>query len=711
MLHKIFLLALVICLHISLVAQKSFNSPTANTPTATNPTARLNSLPISFEENHGQVDSGVRYLAHVGNNAVYFTPGEAVLALYSRDSQKKPAVSVLRMKWIGANAHPEMLAERPLPGKINYLIGKDPANWHTNLPTFAQVRYRGLFPGVDAVFYGKNGAIEYDLVLAAGRNPKEISFGMEGAQSMRLASNGDLVLKLANGEARQHRPIVYQFNNSTRHLLSAHYVIHQDRTIGYQVAGVDQKLPLVIDPTLTYSTFIGSDTPDSVNSVAVDQFGQAYITGSTVFGFPTKNPALGNQLGQDAFVTKFSADGSALIYSTILGGSSGDTGNAIAIDRFGNAYVAGETFSTDFPTTPGAFQPAFVDADNGFVTKLSPSGSSFVYSLLLGGGDSDSITSLALDTEHRVYVTGFTCSTNFPVKNAIDSVSGQNCADGGGDAFVTRINAAGTDLDYSTYLDGTIESFGTGIAVDSTFEAYVTGSTKSPDFPTTPGAFQTVLKAKTIPGFPHDNPQSNAFVTKFAADGASLVYSTYLGGTVNDEATAIALDSSGRACVTGGTQSSDFPVTAGGFQKTLRGTQNAFVTQLQLTGAGLFYSTFLGGSGTDTGNSVAVDSLGRAHVTGTTTSSDFPLSNPIQAHFGGVQDAFVSKLAANGAALFYSTYLGGAAADSGNSIRLDSNGAAYIGGSTSSADFPTTPGAFSRTIKAEGDGWVAKITP
>jgi hypothetical protein len=701
MLRKIFLLALVICLHISLVAQKSLNYPAA----------RLNSLPISFEKNHGQTDLGVRYLAHVGNNAVYFTPGEAVLALYSRNSQKKAEVSVLRMKWIGANPHPEMLAERPLPGRINYLIGKDPANWHTNLPTFARVRYRSLFPGVDAVFYGKNGEIEYDLVLAPGRDPKEISFGLEGAQSMRLASNGDLVLKLANGEVRQRRPRVYQLNNSARRLLAAHYVIHQDKTIGYEVAGADQKLPLIIDPTLTYSTFIGSDTDDSVNSVAVDQFGQAYITGSTVFGFPTKNPAQGNQLGADAFVTKFSASGGALIYSTILGGSSADTGNAIAIDRFGNAYVAGETSSTDFPTTPGAFQSPSADADNGFVTKLSPGGSSFVYSLLLGGGDRDSINSLALDTEHRVYVTGFTCSTNFPLKNAFDAVSGQNCADGGGDAFVTRINTAGTDLDFSTYLDGTLESFGAGIAVDSTFHAYVTGSTKSPDFPTTPGAFQRVLKAEIIPGFPNDNPQSNAFVTKFSPDGASLVYSTYLGGSVNDVATAIALDSSGRACVTGGTQSGDFPVTAGAFQKTLHGTQDAFVTQLQIAGGGLFYSTFLGGSGVDTGNSVAVDSFGRAHVTGTTFSSDFPLSNPIQAHFGGSQDAFASKLSANGAALFYSTYLGGAAADSGNSIRLDSNGAAYIGGSTSSANFPTTSGAFSRTKKSGSDGWVAKITP
>lgn len=672
----------------------------------------MKNLPISFEENQGQVDSNVRFLAHAGTGTVYFTPDETVLALYSRDSKEKPAVSALRIKWIGANAHSQIVAEDLLRGKINYLVGKDPSRWHTDIPTYERVRYRGLFPGVDAVFFGKDGEIEYDLVLNPGADLNKISFALAGARSVRLAKNGDLLLKLANGEVRQHRPRVYQERDGARQWLPAHYILHRDKTIGYEVAGVNHKLPLVIDPTLSYSTYIGSDTADVVTSVAVDQFGDAYATGSTVFGFPTKNPAQQNQLGTDAFVTKFSANGGSLIYSTILGGSSSDSANAIAIDRFGNAYVGGETFSTDFPTTPGAFQSPNSDADNGFVTKLSPSGSSFVYSLLLGGGDSDSIRSLALDPEHRVYVTGFTCSQNFPVKNAFQPVTnGQNCADGGGDAFVTRVNAAGTDLDYSTYLDGTFASIGNGIAVDSTFHAYVTGSTESADFPTTPGAFQTTFLGEIISGFPHDTHGSNAFITKFAPDGLSLVYSTFLGGTVSDEAAAIALDSSGRACVTGTAQSPDFPITSGGFQRSLHGTADAFVTKLQIGGEGLFYSTFLGGSGVDGGSSIAVDSIGRAYVTGSTSSADFPILNPIQAHYGGSQDAFVTELSATGNSLFFSTYLGGSASDSGNSIRLDSAGAAYLGGVTNSTNFPTTPGAFSRTKKQASDGWVAKINP
>ena len=703
MLRKVCLLATVLCLQVSFQAQQP----------ATESAARLKGLPVSFEVNQGQVDSQVHFLAHAGQGTMYFTPSEAVLALASRDSQNRSQISALRLKWMGANPNPQIVAEQPLPGRINYLIGRDPAHWHTGIPTFARVRYQSLYPGVDAAFYGKEGEIEYDLVLSPGADPANISLGLEGATSMRVASNGDLVLTLRDAEVRQLKPMVYQENNGVRHLLAAHYVIHQDKTVGFEVAGFDRKLPLVIDPRLSYSTLIGSNTLDTVASVAVDQFGNAYLTGSTVFGFPTKNPAQGNQLGTDAFVTKLSPNGGSLIYSTILGGSSFDFGNAIAVDRFGSAYVGGGTFSTDFPTTPGAFEPppGSTDANEGFITKLSPSGSSFAYSLLLGGGDSDEIRALALDTQHRVYVTGFTCSTNFPVKNAFQPVThSQNCADGGGDAFVTRVNAAGTALDYSTYLDGSFESIGNGIAVDSTFRAYVTGSTESADFPTTPGAFQRVLKAQVIPGDPHDTHQSNAFVTKFSADGRSLVFSTYLGGTADDVATAIALDPDGRACVTGNASSPDFPITSGAFQKTLHGSSDAFVTKFQLSGGGLFYSTFLGGSGGDGASSIAVDSFGRAYVAGGTSSTNFPVLNPIQAHLAGAQDAFVTKLSATGNALFFSTYLGGTANDVANSLRLDSAGNAFVGGATDSTNFPTTPGAFSRTKKQNTDGWVAKIT-
>jgi hypothetical protein len=571
-------------------------------------------LPIAFETNQGQVDQQVKFLAHMGKHAIFFTPEEAVLALYTQRPLNNAVLVPLRMVWVGANQNLQMEAEGSLPGRINYIIGRDPSKWHTNLPTFARVRYRSLYPGVDAVFYGKHGEIEYDLLLAAGADVRKIRISLEGAQSIRLASNGDLVVRLQNGEVRQHRPNAYQEIAGQRHRLTSHFVMYANRTIGFEIKGRDPNIAMVIDPRLSYSTYIGGSVDDSVNSVAVDQFGRAYATGSTTFGFPTKNAFQGNQVGIDAFVTKFFATGAGLIYSTFLGGSGRDVGAAIAVDRFGSVYVAGETFSADFPVTSGAFQRTNHGGGDAFVTKLNPSGSSLAYSTFLGGNTFDEVSALALDSAHRVYIAGTTCSTDFPLRNAFQSTSNNadcffNNAVFFSSGFVTRLNASGTNVEYSTYLRGSVNDHVAGIAVDGTFHAYVTGATASADFPTTSGAFQRTLRGEI-----------NAFVTKFSADGRSLVYSTLLGGSgapqtfSGDQAQAIAVDSSNRAYVTGGTTSPDFPTTPGAFQRTIRGTTNAFVTKLQIDGAGLIYSTFLGGHFSTQGNSIAVDAFGRAHV-------------------------------------------------------------------------------------------------
>jgi hypothetical protein len=693
----------VICLQIAMFAQPSQNTPAIQV---------LNNRPIVFEENQGQVDRSVRFLAHTRNSGIFFTPSEVVLALYPSNASADAVVSDIRLKWVGGNAAPRIAAEKALAGKVNYLVGKDPAKWHTDVPTYSRVHYRGLYRGVDAVFYGTEGKIEYDLVIAPGADVRQIRFAFEGVRSVSVGKDGDLLLTLNDGEVRQHLPKVYQEVDGQRRTLAASYVINSDNTVGYRVDGADQKGQLIIDPVLSYSSYIGSSTADSINAVAVDQFGRAYATGSTVFGFPTKNALQGNRLSTDAFVTKFWATGGGLIYSTYLGGNTIDIGYGIAVDRNGNAYVGGITDSVDFPVTPGAFHIEPVGPD-GFVSKLSASGSALVYSLILGGVESDAIYALALDSQHRVYVTGGTCSQNFPVKNAFQPVyPGQDCSNGGFVTIVARLNATGSDLDYSTYLDGSISSTGIGIAVDSTFHAYVTGRTSSANFPTTPGAFQRTFKAATIPGDPRDIVGTNAFVTKFSADGLTLVYSTFLGGTASDEARAIAVDGSDRAYVTGVAHSKDFPVKAGGFQTTLRGTSDAFVTKLWKDGAGLIYSTFLGGFSNEGGNSIAVDSSGQAHVAGSTTSSaSFPLRNAIQATFRGVQDAFVTKVSAGGGSLIYSTFLGGSQSDTANCVRLDGTGAAYVGGVTNSTNFPTTSGAYSRTLKGETDGWIAKIKP
>jgi hypothetical protein len=692
-----------------ILALGAISLPIATPAQTPRPFPRVQTMndPISFEENQGQVDRQVRFLAHMGKSAVFLTPTEAVLAMYSQDG-KKPAESDLRIQWVGGNTNAALAAEQGLPGKVNYLLGKNPADWHTDLPTYARVRYTNIYKGVDAVFYGKQGEIEYDLLLAAGADLRQIRFAFEGAKSMKVAGNGDLVLQLKDGEVRQRLPKVYQEADGKQHVLAAHYVIGRDQTVGFAVSGIDRQRGLVIDPTLSYSTYLGSTTQDSVSSLAVDQYGRVYATGTTVSGFPTKNPFQKVQPMTNAFVTKFDATGTGLIYSTYLGGNSYDNGTAIAVDRLGNAYIGGDTASSDFPFTPGSYQSPDSDGHETFIVKLSPSGSSLVYAVRLGGGDSDELFALALDTEHRVYVTGFTCSQDFPTKNAYQSVYiSQNCADGGGEAFVTRLNAAGTELDYSTYLSGTLASLGNGIAVDSSFHAYVTGRTNSSDFPVTPGAFQTQYHAPAgVIG-----SSFNGFVTRFSADGETLEYSTYLGGSVSDIGVSIAVDTSNHAYVAGNASSPDFPVTAGAFQTVRRGPNDVFVTKLATDGTSLIYSTFLGGTSSEGASSIAVDSLGQAHVVGVTDSANFPLLNPIQKTYGGAQDAFVTKLSASGAHLIYSTFLGGKASDGASCIRLDSADAAYVGGSTNSTNFPTTTGAYSRTYKGQGDGWVAKIKP
>lgn len=681
------------------------NSPSKNSAELTRKAqATMFNLPISFEQNAGQTDSRVRYLARGRRSGIFFTPGGVVVALYGDRTGKS---SVFRLQWIGANRNPQIAPETPLPGKVNYLVGSDPAKWHTEIPTYARVRYRQLYPGVDAVFYGKDGEFEYDLEVEPGTSLDALRFSFEGADSIRRAKDGDLVIKAGKATLRQRLPKVYQDSATGRRLLAANYLIHSDKTVSYRVAGVDRTRKLVIDPVLSYSTLLGGGGDDFITGVAVDQFGRMYATGSTTFGFPTKNPLQGNQPGHDAFVTKFFADGAGVFYSTYLGGNSdAEAGTAIGIDRDGNAYVVGNTRSTNFPVTPGAFQQSLRGTRDGFISKLNPTGSQLVYSTLLGGSSTtpaERLLAMALDTQRRVYVTGSTDSRDFPVRNAFQPTAVDSSCGGGpcAHAFVARLSADGDALSFSTYLGGSSGEEGTGIAVDSTFHAYVTGNSFSPDFPTTPGAFQA-------------NPQGggDGFVTKFAGDGTSLVYSTFLGGSGAEAGSAIAVDGSDRAYVTGFTQSSDFPVTPGVFQPVYPSgsMQSGFVTKLQRDGKGLVYSTYLGGSVTELPNSIAVDSRGQAHVVGSTESPDFPLHNPLR-QYGGFIDAFAAKLSAGGASLLYSTYLGGSGGDAGFSVRLDSAGNAYIGGSTVSGNFPTTPGAFDRTLGGSFDGWAAKIRP
>jgi hypothetical protein len=677
-------------------------------------------LPLSFEANRGQTDARVEFFSRgPGYNLFLTRSGEAVLALrksaprhdprHSPDSAGKVRLqtqgvgsqAVLRMKLVSANKTPRVESAEELPGKANYFIGNDPKNWRTNIPTYARVKYHAVYSGVDLVYYGNQQQLEYDFVVAPGADPTSITIGFEGAEKLSLDDDGDLVLTPRDGEVRFQKPVVYQEIDGVRRKVSGRYTLKGAHQIGFQVAAYDGSRPLIIDPTLIYSTYLGGSNFDSGGGIAVDASGNAYVTGDTQSNnFPTIAGAFDMVFAgpSDAFVAKLDPAGSALIYSTYLGGSNVDLGAGIALDASFNAYVAGYTASTNFPTTAGAFDTTLDGSFDGFVAKLNSTGSALVYSTYLGGADHDFSFGIALDASLNAYATGRTYSTDFPTTAGAFQTS--NAGGGGSDAFLAKLNSTGSALVSSTYLGGSSDDLGSDIAVDVSLNAYVTGNTTSTNFPTTAGAFQTT------------NAGSNdAFVTKVDPTGSSLVYSTYLGGSQIDEGMGIAVDASFNAYVTGDTHSPNYPTTAGAFDTTHAGSSDGFVTKLNPTGsAPLVYSTYLGGFGLDSGSGIAVDTSFNAYVAGNTESIDFPTTaGAFQTANAGLFDAFVMKLNPTGSALVYSTYLGGSSDDFSADIAVDASFNAYATGTTGSANFPTTPGAFDTTHNGFRDAYVVKI--
>src|SRR5260221_455384 len=543
-------------------------------------------LPLHFEATRGESHKDVQFLSRGLGYSLYLTAGEAVLVLSkptpdtprnARDTRRDPKLQgksvALRMSLVGAARKPQVTGLEELPGKANYFIGKDRSKWRTNAPTYAKVQYRNVYPGIDLVYYGNQRQLEYDFVVAPGADPKTIALRLQGARKLEIDAEGNLVLRTAGGDIRQHKPIIYQEIDGVRQAIDGSYVRKGANRVGFQVAAYDTTRPLVIDPVLSYSTYLGGSGREKGLAIAVDRYGNAYVTGLvSSTDFPTTSGAyqtnfgggtgLGGGQGFDAFVTKLDPTGSALIYSTYLGGGDDDQGMGIAVDTDGNAYVTGSTLSANFPTTAGAFQPTYGGVTDAFVTKLNPTGSALVYSTYLGGSEVDFGTGIAVDVDGNAYVTGFTASADFPVTPGPQPLYG-----GGFDAFVTKLHATGSVLVYSTYLGGSGEDRGHGIAVDSAGNAYVTGQTASINFPTTAAAFQTTFGGGSA-------TFGDAFMTKLNATGLALDYSSFLGGSADDVGTGIAVDAVGNAYVTGHTGSDNFPTTTGAFQPTGGGLIN-----------------------------------------------------------------------------------------------------------------------------------------
>lgn len=651
--------------------------------------AQLFKLPISFESNLGQTDDKVKYLHRGKAQILFFTPDEIVMAFNNAD-QDKPN-SVLRMLFSGASLDPTLIGMEEQSNKSHYFIGNNPEKWHTDIPNFAKLFYHDVYPGIDVIFYGNQQQLEFDICVSPGAHPEQIRLQIDGSKEISLDSDGNLCILTDADTVQLQKPFIYQIDKEAKIPIEGNFTLLSSNEIGFCVASYDPSKLLVIDPILDYSTYLGGLIQTIGVGIAVDSAGSAYVTGFTQStNFPTMNPFQPTLHGiQDAFVTKFTPSGTALVYSTYLGGSSQDMASCIAVDSSGSAYVAGTTFSTNFPLM-NAFQPTLQGGQDAFVTKFNSAGSALVYSTYLGGNSVDDAFGIAVDSSGSAYVVGDTFSTNFPVVNAFQPI-----APASRNAFVTKFNPAGTALVYSTYLGGSATDQANGVAVDSAGSAYVTGLTLSTNFPTL-NPFQPTLHGT-----------QDAFITKFSPSGTTLVYSTYLGGTGAERGLGIAVDSTGSAYVAGQTSSTNFPIV-NAFQSTLLGTTAAFVTKFSPSGTSLIYSTYLGGSSSNLATGVALDSSNNAYVTGQTTSTNFPTLNAIQPTFGGVSDAFVTKFNASGNTVAYSTFLGGSAFDLGNAIAVDSNGNAYVTGQTSSTNFPTQ-NAFQPTRGGSTSAFVTKI--
>ncbi len=726
----------------------------------------LGSLPLVFEQNAGQTDSQVKFLARGGGYELFLTGNEAVLEL-QRPRQKSPKISVLRMGLANANVS-SVVGTNRLPGTSNYFIGNNPAKWLRNIPQFARVQYHEVYPGVDLVYYGHQGQLEYDFEVAAGADTSKIALQLQGADKISVQPNGDLALSTQNGEVRLHAPVVYQQsqNSNEKIPVAGKFALLAGNQVGFELGAYDHSRALVIDPVLSYSTYLGGSGAESCSTiigspvngtttgganagvpgcpaVAVDAAQNIYIAGSTMStDFPGPAgvaPRLGTQGTANIFIAKINPSASTttaqLIFSTYLGGNGLDYTAGVAVDSGFNVSVAGTTSSSDFPAQLGYQTAPLSSGNHVFASKLDPSGTILLYSTYLSGSGVDTASGLALDTSGLIYVTGTTTSSNFP------TIAGdfQTIPLAATQFFFSKLNPflTGTQsLLYSTYIGGstangaTPVTIGGGIAVDSSFSVYVSGGTNFSDMP--------ILNA-----YQQYDAGLDGWVAKFlfpqnSQRPPSLSYLTYFGGSGDDIAYGVAVDQNANAYIVGSTTSSDIalgsgttpfqsaldcpPNPNGGACPTTPTAPDAFVarfgvlctaTTCTTTTLPLSYFSYLGGTGNDIGLSIAVDSIGGAHISGWTNSTDFhTLNNPANLLYGGGVDAFVARIDTTSnsptSLSHFSTYLGGSGTDLATSVAVDSLGNTYVVGETTSVNFPYD-NPYQTALNGTSDAFATKL--
>ena len=696
------------------------SAPSASTASKQEVRKAYAQLPPIFIPNAGQIDPRVRFYAQGPRYSFAFTRKDVILSF-----ARKSARLGLGLRFLNTTGKALPTGELQQPGRVNYFLGNDRTRWRSGLPTYGRVVYRNLWPGVDMAFKGAAGRLEYEFVVHPGARPSDIDLAYHGATAISLDTSGNLAIKTRFGVLTDRRPRTYQLVNGKRIPIASRFVLGNGGRFRFDVGRYDTRRSLVIDPGLVYSTYLGGSSDDNGFGIALDAAGNAYVTGFTASSnFPTTAGAFDTSFngGQDVFVTKLNPAGTSALYSTYIGGSSNDQGLAIAVDGTGNAYVTGFTGSTNFPIRadtsqipPGSFvyrstyQGGSTDA---FVTKLNATGSALVFSTFAGGSGADEGWGINVHSSGDVYVTGDTTSTNWTATtNALQKTNA-----GGMDAFFLRLDRFAAAAGYMTYIGGSGSDSARMIAIDPNRNVYLTGGTTSSNFPTTATSFDTSA-----------NGGEDAFVTKLMYGGSTMpagdtyarTYSTYFGGSTTDRGLGITIDGVGNAYVTGLTASSNFPTTAGAFATTYGGGAfDAFVTKVNPLGtAPLVYSTFLGGTGDDRGQGIALDPAGDAHVVGRTSSPNFPTTpGAFDTSYNGGDDAFVTKFNPAGSnPLLYSTFLGGSSGPSGNNdrgmaIALDAAANAYVTGLTASSNFPTTPGAFDTSYNGgNADAFVTKL--
>ncbi|MEW5787740.1 MAG: SBBP repeat-containing protein [Pseudomonadota bacterium] len=642
------------------------------------PEAQALRVPVSFERNVGQETPEVDFLVRSQSGALFLKANQAVWVAAGGKAQ-------LAMNLLGASRGTGFTAEQPLPTRSHYLVGNREADWKRDVPHFAQVRQSGVYPGIDLVYHpAQDARLEYDFVVAPGADPGAIRLGFQGMSGMRLNDRGDLILSLADGEVVQRAPLAFQDGPAGPVAVPAAFRFNDDGSVGFQVAAHDAGKPLVIDPVLTFSSYLG-DALTSIKDVKVVDNGAAYLYGHTAYtGLPTASGVLQPLPagGTDAFIAKLAPDASYYEFVTYLGGTGEETnggsiGAGIHVDSGGAMYVTGRTTSVDFPLK-NPLQPNLVGQSDFYVAKLDPAGSRLIYSTYLGGPDletptgsvpSESGPTIAVDRTGNAYILGYTEAPGFPVANAY-----MDHPMGGLDGLLSKLDARGANLLFSTYFGGTGDDKPRAMKLDGAGNVFITGRADSPDFPLL-NPLQNTYRGR-----------GDVFVSKFDSSG-QLAFSTLWGGASTEKGRAIDLDARGNLFVTGNTQSTNFPAVSA-LQSQLAGGGDMFLLRINSTLDRVVYSTYIGGSDDDEGSAMVVDAQGNVFVSGYTHSTDFPLVKPVQTSLSGVKDAVVLKINNRGTRLLYSTYLGGTGDEESIAMGINTSGVATIVGSTTSADFP-----------------------